>query len=261
MSSTPIGKLIYGLRFLIILVWSFSAFWLWGWTYLRFTIWLSLLPDWIARIALMLTSQTGLVVVGCLVFGASSLLLWHWLPNKLSTSLAVLIPVLCLVGGLLFGVLDTQGTTSYVQEPASQGKVQVTREQLLIHMARFGASTELKALLQAGTSPNVADPLGRSALYWTKDAEIAKLLLQAGAKPDAKAVAEIAFWGRTDALKLLFEALPDNGKAIVAEIGQDALRSQYNARTSGEQDRAEIARMLLERGAQPIPDQDKLLRP
>ena len=52
-----------------------------------------------------------------------------------------------------------------------------------------------------------------------------KPLLQAGAKPNGKALLEAAFWGRTDTMKLLLAATPDDGKALVAEVGDQALQA------------------------------------
>ena len=54
-------------------------------------------------------------------------------------------------------------------------------------------------------------------------------------------------------VKLLLEATPDDGKALVAEFGDQDLEAN-NVVTSldGEQDRQQIIQMLLARGAAPI---------
>jgi uncharacterized protein len=49
--------------------------------------------------------------------------------------------------------------------------------------------------------------------------------------------------------ELMFEATPDDGKTLVAEGGNEALdANRVNTRTSAE-DRAQIAQMLIARGA------------
>ena len=197
------------------------------------------------------------MVLVCTLLGASSLLLWRWLPIRLSASLAVLIPIFLLVGSILYGRIDTQGTEQYVTDSAQRGDLQNTREQLLIHMARYQAPNELRALIQVGTNVNAHDPKGHSALYWAREPDMVNLLLQAGAKPDGKALVEAAFWGRLDTIKLLFEATPDDGKALVAEVGDQALEAATHVRASGEQDREKIAQMLLARGAKPISNGSK----
>jgi hypothetical protein len=245
-------RLLYTLRFLVILAWSFSALWFWVWLRLRILAWLAVLPEWFARAAIMLASNMGVMILGCLVLGTSSLLLWRWLPAKRSASLAVFIPILLLVGGVFWGRIDTQGTEQYVTDPARRGALQNTREQLLIHMIRYQLPNESRALIRAGTSVNAQDPKGRSALYWASQPDMVKLLLQAGAKPDGKALIEAAFWGRLDTIKLMFEATPDDGKTLVAEVGDQALEVATSTLASGEQDREKIAQMLLARGAKPI---------
>jgi hypothetical protein len=255
------SRRLYSLRLLVILAWSFSALWFWILMRLRLLAWLAVLPEWFAKVAIILTGNIGIMVLGCMLLGVSSLLLWRWFPVKLSASLAVLIPILLLVGSILYGRIDTQGTEQYVTDPAQRGAVQNTREQLLIHMARYQLPNELRALIRVGTNVNAHDPKGRSALSWASEPEMVKLLLQAGAKPDGKALLEAAFWGRLDTMKLLFEATPDDGKALVAEVGDQALRDATNVRSSGEQDREQIVQMLLFRGAKPIPNGNKVNLP
>lgn len=250
------NRLLYSLRFLVIPVWSIFLLLFWVLIRLRILAWLAILPEGLARAAIMLASHTEIMVFICVGLGASSLLLWRWLPAEQSTSLAVLVPMLLVVGSLLLGRIDMQGTESYVLDPAQRGDVRKSREQLLIKMAQYGLSAELRSLVQIGTDVNARDPGGHSALYWTREPELVKPLLQAGAKPDGKVLLEAAFWGRTDTMKLLFEATPDDGKALVAEVGDQALQDATNVRASGEQDRGQIVQMLLARGAKPISTQN-----
>jgi hypothetical protein len=53
-------------------------------------------------------------------------------------------------------------------------------------------------------------------------------------------------------MKLLLAATPDDGKALVAEVGEQALQAATDIRASGEQDRGQIVQMLLARGAKPL---------
>lgn len=246
------SRLLYTLRFLVILAWSLSALWFWLLMRLRILARLAVLPEWFAKVVIMLAGNIGIMVLGCMVLGASSLLLWRWFPVKLSASFAVLIPIFLLVGSISYGRIDTQGTEQYVTNPAQRGDLQNTREQLLIHTARYQLPNELRALIRVGTNANAYDPKGRSALYWAREPDMVKLLLQAGAKPDGKVLVEAAFWGRLNTIKLLFEATPDDGKALVAEVGDQALEAATNVRSSGDQDREKIVQMLLARGAKPI---------
>lgn len=251
------SRLLYSLRFLVILVWGFSAFWFWLLVRIRIFAWLVVLPEGLAKAAIMLASNIGMVVLGCMLLGASSVLLWRYLPVKLAASLAILIPVLLIVGSLGYGRIDSYGTEQYVINSAQPGDLQNTREQLLIHMARYQMPNELRSLIRVGTDANARDPEGRSALYWSNDPEMVTTLLQAGAKPDSKALIEAALWGKSDIIKLWFEATPDDGKALVAEAGDQALEAN-NVFTgpNGEQDdgqaRKQIVQMLLARGAKPI---------
>lgn len=251
------SRQLYSLRTLVVLIWGFSALLFWMLMHLRVLTWLAVLPEWFAKVAIILASNIGIMVLGCMLVGASSLLLWRWFPVRISASLAVLISILLLVGSLTYGRIDTQGTEQYVAAPAQRGDVNSTREQLLIHMARYQLPNELQALIRVGTDVNAHDPKGLSALFWAREPEMVKLLLQAGAKLDGKALVEAAFWGRLDTIKLLLEATPDDGKALVAEVSDQALRNATNVRSSGEQDREQIVQMLLMRGAKPIPNQNK----
>lgn len=251
------SRLLYRLRFLVILVWGFSALWFWLWARIRIFAWLVFLPEWLAKVAIMLAGNIGMVVLGCMLLGASSVLLWRYLPAKLSADLALLIPVLLIVGSIVYGRVDSYGTEQYVTNPAQQGDLQETREQLLIQMARYDMTNELRSLIRVGTNVNAHDPEGRSALYWSDEPETVTTLLQAGAKPDGEALVEAALWGRADIIKLWLEATPDDGKALVAEAGDQALEAN-NVFTgpNGEQDdgqaRQQIVQMLLARGAKPI---------
>ena len=251
------SRLLYSLRFLVVLIWGFAALWFWLLMRIRILAWLAVLPDGIARIAIMAASNTGIMVFGCMLLGAISLLLWRYLPVKLSASLAVLIPVLLLVGSIAWGRIDSYGTESYVTNPAQQGDLKTTREQLLIQMARYQLPDELRSLIRAGTNADARDLEGRSALYWSNDPEMATMLLQAGAKPDGKALIEAASWGRSDMVKLLLEATPDDGKALVAEAGSQALEANNvftgpDGEQDRPQDRKQIVQMLSVRGAKPI---------
>lgn len=253
-----ISRWVYGLRFFVILIWSVSAFVFWFLMCIRILVWLAVLPEGMASVAIALasltSSQTGMVVFICAVVGGSSLLLWRWLPAKQAAAIAVLIPVLLWVGSLSLGRIDTQGTDPYVLAPAQRGDVRNTREQLLIKMAQYGLNLELQTLIQIGTDVNVRNPKGQSALYWARDPEQVKPLLQAGAKPDGGSLLEAAFWGKLDTMKLLFAATPDDGKVLVAEVGDQALRDATSVRASGEQDRSQIIQLLVARGAKPISD-------
>jgi uncharacterized protein len=162
---------LYGLRFLLIPIWMISALVLWGLTRIRILVWLALLPKGLANGAIVLFSQTGIVVLIAAAVAGSSLLLWRWLPAKPATGLAILLPLLLWIGSLSLGRINTQGTDAYVLAPAQRGDVQNTREQLVIKMAQYGLNTELQALIRAGTSVNVQNPNGQSALYWARDPE------------------------------------------------------------------------------------------
>ena len=247
------SRLLYKLRFLVILVWGLSAFWFWLLVRIPILAWLAALPAAIARVAIMPISNMGLVILGCMLLGASSVLLWRYLPTKLAASLAILIPMLLVAGSLRYGRVDSYGTESYVTNPAQQGDLQTTREQLLIQMARYSMTNELRSLIRVGTDADARDPEGRSALYWSSgDLETANMLLQAGTKPDGEALVEAAFWGRADMIELLFAATSDDGKAMVAEVGDRALdANSVSTGPADEPGRQQIVQMLLARGAKP----------
>lgn len=246
-------ELRYALRILIGLIWIFSAFCFLLLTRIRllFTC-LAVLPDWLARIAISFVASPGFIILSCILVGLSNLLLWRRFSNKWATIFAILIPFLLFVGTDLYGEIDTQGTQRYVTDAAQRGDVRSTREQMLIRGGSLN-EYELKALIHLGTNVNVRDPEGRSALYWAGWAlgkpEKIKLLLQAGAKPDGRALVNAASWGNLDAIKLMFEATPDDGKALVTEVGNQALEANKTHTNASAEDRAQITRMLIVRGA------------
>jgi uncharacterized protein len=255
--SRRASKLLYTLRVFVALVWSCSAFLFWMLIRFQVLAWLAILPEWLARIAVLLASSTGIMILVCLLAGGSSLLLWHRFSAKQAASFAVLMPILLLAGSMTLGRIDMQGTEEYALAPARQGNVQSTREQLLIKMAQYGLPNELEALIRVGTNINARDPKGHSALYWNTELEIVKPLLQAGAKPDGESLFQAVLWGKTDTVKLLFKATSDDGKALVAEVGSQALQANTGVISSGEQNRDEIAQMLSDRGAKPVLSQNK----
>ncbi|MGV0027717.1 ankyrin repeat domain-containing protein [Phormidesmis priestleyi] len=252
---SKVSRWVYSLRFFVILIWSFSAFVFWLLIRIRILAWLAVLPEGLAKVAIVLASQTGMIVFFCAAVGASSLFLWRRFSVKQAAGFAVLISVLLWVGSLSLGRIDMQGTESYVLDFAQRGDVRNTREQLLIKMVQCGLNLELQTLIQIGTDVNARDLKGQSALYWARDPEQVKPLLQAGAKPDGESLLQAAFWGRLDTMKLLFAATPDDGKALVAEVGDQALRDATGVRASGEQDRSQMIQLLVARGAKPISDQ------
>ena len=224
--------------------------------HLRALAWVAVLPDWLATVAIVPASQMGIMVVGCMLLGASSLLLWRWLPVKWSASLAVIIPVLLLVGGISYGRVETQVTEEYINAPARRGDLHNTREQLAIQMAQYHLPNELQALIRVGTNVNARDHRGYSALFLANEPDVFKLLLQAGSKPDGEVLVNVAFWGKLDTMKLLFAATPDDGKALVAAVGDRALFRAIHSSVSGEQGREQIVQMLQARGAK-ISDRDR----
>jgi uncharacterized protein len=250
------SKLVYALRLLVVPIWSAFALIFWLFIRIRLLVWLAVLPAGLARMAIVLASHTGFMLFVAATVGGSSLLLWRWLTVKQAAGVIVLIPVLFLIGSLLWGKIDTQGTDVYVLVPAQRGDVQSTREQLIIKMAQYELNAELQALIQMGTDVNARNPKGQSALYWAREPEQVKPLLQAGAKPDEGSLLEAAFWGRLDTMKLLFAATPDDGKALVAAVGDQALQNATTVRASGEQDRRQIIQLLIARGAKPIAEQN-----
>ena len=148
---------------------------------------------------------------------------------------------------------DTQGVLPYVLQAAESGNLKDTREQLLFQSRTVSQS---KQLIQLGTNVNARDPKGHSALYsasWEgRDPEILKLLLKSGAKPDALALRHAITWGRLDAIQLMFNATSDDGRALITELGEDALDANRVRTGTPEADRAQITQLLIARGAKPI---------
>lgn len=215
---------------------------------------LAVLPDGFAAVSIALVSSPGFIILCGMLSGMISLLLWHPSLNKIVSSLlAFLIPMLFLFGTFAFMMSDTQGVARYVIQAAESGNLRNTREQLLIQSRTL---TQSKQLIELGANVNAQDPDGRSALFsasWAgQDPEIIKLLLGSGAKPDSMALRHAISWGRLDAVKLMFKATSDDGKALITELGSDALMAN-NVRTgASEADRAEITKLLTARGAKPI---------
>ncbi len=150
----------------------------------------------------------------------------------------------------MFAMSDTQGVVRHVTQAAQSGNLKATRDQLLIQSP---TASQSQALIQLGANVNARDSAGRSALYfgsWEgRDPEIVTLLLKAGAKPDASAMRNAIGWGRLDAIKSMFGATSDDGRALIAELGNDALQANnVNTRTS-KADRLAINQLLIVRGA------------
>ena len=235
----------FKLKFLVVIAWSFSAFWLWMLTDLQVLVWLLVMREWIVKAMLIFATSMG-VMISCILFGSTSLLLWRWLPIQSSINFSIIVPIILFCASLSYGRIDTQGTTQYVSEAAQRGELQNTREQLLIHMARYGLVNELKALINVGTNVNAQDPLGRSALYWAREPEILKLL-QTDVKPDVKALVSAAQWGRLDAVKLIFKATSDDGKALASDISDRDLEWIKTVHNGEDNNREQIVQMLMER--------------
>ena len=253
MTQIPKG-LRYFLKILVALTWSLA-----GSFFLAVTLvppliaYLAVQPDFFATHAIAFVSSLGFIILCGMLTGMLSLLLWQRSINKLvSLLLAIIIPVLLFFGAFAFAMGDTQGVLPYVLQAAESGNLKSTREQLLIQSRTVSQS---KQLIQLGTNVNARDPLGHSALYsasWEgRDPEILKLLLQSGAKPDALALRHAIAWGRLDAIQLMFSATSDDGKALIAELGKDALEANRVRTKTSDADRAQINQLLIARGAKP----------
>ena len=254
MTKIPQG-LRYFLKILVALTWSLAGFFFLAVTLVPLLISsLAVQPDRFATHAIAFVSSLGFLILCGMLTGLMSLLLWQRSVNKLvSLLLAIIIPVLLFFGAFAFAMTDTQGVLPYVLQAAESGNLKDTREQLLIQSRTVSQS---KQLIQLGTNVNARDPKGHSALYsasWEgRDPEILKLLLQSGAKPDALALRHAIAWGRLDAIQLMFNATSDDGRALITELGEDALdANRVHTRTS-EADRAQITQLLIARGAKPI---------
>ena len=88
--------------------------------------------------------------------------------------------------------------------------------------------------------------MGRSALYWAREPEILKLL-QTDVKPDVKALVSAAQWGRLDAVKLIFKATSDDGKALASDISDRDLEWIKTVHNGEDNNREQIVQMLMER--------------
>ena len=215
---------------------------------------LAVLPDGFAAGSIALVSNPGFIVLCGMLTGMISLLLWHPSLHKIVSSLlALLISILFLFGTFAFMMSDTQGVARHIIQAAESGNLRNTREQLLIQSRTL---THSKQLIDLGTNVNAQDPDGHSALFsasWESgDLAILKLLLESGAKPDSKALGHAISWGRLDDIKLMFKATSDDGKALIAELGSDALMANNVHTRTSEADRAEITKLLIARGAKPI---------
>jgi uncharacterized protein len=215
---------------------------------------LAVLPDGLATIGISLVGHPGFLILGGMLVGLSSRLLWGHRSRKWAIVFAILMPILLCFGGILYVASDSQGTQRYVTAAAQRGDLRGTREQLLIQSGLNGSIQRTQTLIQRGTNVNARDPEGKSALFWASTggdgaSEHVKLLLQAGAKPDGPALQNAAFWGQLETIKLMFGATADDGKALVAASGNAALEANRAHTHASDADRAEIARMLIDRGA------------
>ena len=75
------------------------------------------------------------------------------------------------------------------------------------------------------------------------------LLFCGTGKPDTIALRHAIAWGRLDAIKLMFGATSDDGKALIAELGNDALQANNVCTLTSDADRAQITQLLIARGA------------
>jgi uncharacterized protein len=215
---------------------------------------LAVLPDGWATIGLSVTSHPGFLVLVGMMVGLSSLLLWSRRSPKWLMVVAILVPLLFFTGGILYASSDTQGVERYVTAAAQRGDLRGTREQLLIQSGLNGTIDRTQQLIQRGTDVNARDAAGHSALYWAssdRDGNTAhvKLLLQAGAQPDGPALSHAATWGQLETIKLMLAATADDGKALVAASGNEALDANRTHTRVSDADRAEIAKLLIARGA------------
>jgi uncharacterized protein len=258
MTQMPQG-LRYLPKILVALIWSFAGFFFLGATVAPLLIpYLAIQPDGFATRSIALVSSPGFMILCGMLTGMISLLLWQPAFNKfVSLFLAITIPFLFFLGTFAFAMGDTQGVKQHVLQAAQSGNLSNIRDQLLIQSPALSQS---KRMIQLGANVNARNPEGRSALYSASfqgtDPEIVKLLLQSGAKPDAAALRHAISWGRLDAIQLMFSATSDDGKALVAELENNALLGSglqaNNVRTSAkEADREKINQLLIARGAKP----------
>jgi uncharacterized protein len=250
MTQMPQG-LRYLPKILVALTWSLAGFYFLSTTVLTLLIpHLAIQPDGFAE-RLLILSSSGSMILGGMLTGMISLLLWQPPFNRLvSLILAILIPTLLFFGSFVSMMGDTQGVRRHVIEATESRSIKNTRDQLLIQSSTLSLS---KQLIQLGANVNARDPEGHSALYsasWEgRDPEILKLLLRSGAKPDALALRNAISWGRLDAIQLMLKATSDDGKAMIGELGNDALQANNVHTRTSEADRAEITKLLTARGA------------
>jgi len=229
-------------------LWLFAVLLFWLLAQLQVLVSLSVLPVGLARLAIALyLSPLGTTAVFSLPIALSVGMHLCKVPGWLN----LLTPVLISITTLVYGRIDTQGTSRYVFEAARQQDVLRTRQELLSHMARYGLVNETKALLAAGTPVNGKDAGGSTPLNWASDPAIVKLLFQYGAQPDAGTLSQGTFWANQDLLAAAFANTPDDGRSLVAEAGNEALLNLASVSTNRDDDRAAIAKMLIDRGANP----------
>jgi uncharacterized protein len=238
-------------KILVALIWSIAGFSFISMINPVLISQLALLPDGFAKVTIGGMSSPGIMILCGMLFGLMSVWLWQRSSNSFITiGLSILIPILLFCGTFSYGMSDTQGVMRHITQAAQSGDLKTTREQVLI---QSHTPSQSKALIQLGANVNARDPGGRSALYsasWEgRDPELIKILLEAGAKPDAIALRHAIMWGRLDAIKLMFGATSDDGKALIAELGNDALQANNVHTRTPEADRAQITQMLIARGA------------
>ena len=250
------NQIFKGVRYLskiiVALTWSLAGFCFFSKTLVFLLIpHLAVQPDGFAAGSIAIVSSPGFIILCGMLTGMISLLLWQPSFNRLvALILAILIPILLFFGTFALMMTDTQGVVRHVVQAVESGSLKNTREQLLIQSRTLSQS---KQLIQLGVNVNAQDPEEHSALYsasWEgRDPEILKLLLESGAKPDALALRHAIAWGRLDAIQLMFKATSDDGKALIGELGSDALEAnKVHTRTSAA-DRTEITELLTARGA------------
>lgn len=240
---------------LLSMTWGAAGMLVYLMAHLQLLVWLSILPVGLARLAIALF-LSPLGPVGAIAIPATTggWLCWKQVP----IALLAVPPILLLGLGCSKVRIDTQGTTPYVYQVARSGDIEATREQLLIHMARFGQPQELAVLIRAGTDVNATDPRGGTALSWTQDPTVVAQLLEAGAVPSEGAIASAAFWGNAEQMTLLLDAMQRHGQTLSPDTASDILfTASHIATGASEGDRASLATQLLEQGADPNTTDDQ----